>query len=214
LTCPHQKVREIAIHIGDERFPVADLTHLPTRCKFIAFMPQWDFLDFLATQGRRRSTFHLLLNTEVNALIERAGAVIGVRARSGGETIEVEAPLIVGADGRHSTVRSLAGLPVKPFGVPIDVLWLRLSKQPGDPQAQAYGRVDVGRMIVQLDRGDYWQCAFVIAKGSFDAIRAKGLDELRAAVAKLAPHFAGRVNEIKTWDDVRLLTVLVDRLVQ
>jgi len=211
LKRPHQKVSEIGAHIGDEHLIIADFSHLPTRCKFIAFMPQWEFLDFLAGEAKRRPTFRLMMEAEVVGLVEREGRVDGCRVRGPEGEFEVKAALTVGADGRHSTLRQTAGLTVKDLGAPIDVLWLRLSKQPGDPP-RSFGRIDAGRVLIQIDRGDYWQCAFVIAKGSIDAMRARGLDALRAEIARLAPHLAGRVGEIGSWDDAKLLTVAVDRL--
>jgi 2-polyprenyl-6-methoxyphenol hydroxylase-like FAD-dependent oxidoreductase len=211
LERPHQKVDQIAAHIGDEQFKVADFSSLPTKCKFIAFMPQWDFLDFLASQGSRRSTFRLLMDCEATDLIEHDDQIVGLRATSANGDLRIDAKLVVGADGRHSRLREAARLDVMDLGAPMDVLWLRLSKKPGDP-AQSVGRFDAGRLLVQIDRGDYWQCAFVIRKGSFDAVRAKGIDVLRTEVARLAPHLADRVDELTDWDSVKLLTVTVDRL--
>jgi 2-polyprenyl-6-methoxyphenol hydroxylase-like FAD-dependent oxidoreductase len=211
LKLPHSEVREVAAQLGDETFKVADFSHLPTRCKFIAFMPQWDFLDFVAAHAKRRSTCRLMMECEATGLVERDGCVKGVRVRSRDGEFEIMANLTVGADGRHSVVRTAAGLEVMDLGAPIDVLWLRISKRAGDP-AMSVGRFDAGRLLVQIDRGDYWQCAFVIAKGSFDAVRARGLDALHAEIARLAPHLADRVGELKSWDDVKLLTVTVDRL--
>jgi 2-polyprenyl-6-methoxyphenol hydroxylase-like FAD-dependent oxidoreductase len=211
LRRPHQKVTEIAAHVGDEQFRVADFSHLPTRCKFIAFMPQWEFLDFLTTQARRRSTFRLMMECEATDLIDRNGTIAGLRARTHQGEIEIAAKLFVGADGRHSRIRAAAGLEILDLSVPMDVLWLRMSKKAGDP-ALSVGRFDAGRLLVQIDRGEYWQCAFVITKGSFDVVRERGLDALRAEIAKLAPHLADRVGELAAWDDVRLLTVSVDRL--
>jgi 2-polyprenyl-6-methoxyphenol hydroxylase-like FAD-dependent oxidoreductase len=211
LKRPHQEVREIAAQVGDEQFKVADFSHLPTRCKFIAFMPQWEFLDFLTTHAKRRSTFRLMMECEATGLIEHEDEITGVRARTANADIEIAAKLIVGADGRHSRIRAAAGLEVLDLSVPMDVLWLRLSKKPGDPPLSV-GRFDASRLLVQIDRGDYWQCAFVITKGSFDAVRQRGLDALRAEIARLAPHLADRTGELTIWDDVKLLTVAVDRL--
>jgi 2-polyprenyl-6-methoxyphenol hydroxylase-like FAD-dependent oxidoreductase len=211
LKRPHQEVREIAAHVGDRQFKVADFSHLPTRCKFVAFMPQWEFLDFLATHAKRRATFRLMMECEAIDLIEHKGQITGLRARTPRGEIDIAAKLVVGADGRHSRIRTAAKLEVTDLAVPMDVLWLRLSKKPGDPPLSV-GRFDAGRLLVQIDRGDYWQCAFVITKGSFDAVRERGLDALRAEIARLAPHLADRVGELTTWDDVKLLTVAVDRL--
>ncbi len=211
LKRPHQEVHEIGAQVGEERLTVADFSHLPTRCKFVAFMPQWEFLDFVATHAKRRSTFRLMMECEVTGLVDRGRRVTGAQVRSRGGAFEIAAKLTVGADGRHSVVRQAAGLQVMDLGAPMDVLWLRVSKRPGDPPL-SFGRFDAGRVLIQIDRGEYWQCAFVITKGSFDAVRERGLDALRAEIARLAPHLADRVAELKNWDDVKLLTVAVDRL--
>lgn len=211
LKRPYAETREVAAQLGDRRYTIADFSHLPTRCRFIAFMPQWDFLDFLATHANRRSTFHLIMQSEATGLIENRGSVTGVRATTPSGPIEINAALTVGADGRHSDIRAAAGLKVHDLGAPMDVLWLRVSKRQADP-SQTFGRFDAGRVLIQIDRGDYWQCAFIIRKGSFDAVRKGGLEALRAEIARLAPHLADRVGELATWDDVKLLTVAVDRL--
>jgi 2-polyprenyl-6-methoxyphenol hydroxylase-like FAD-dependent oxidoreductase len=211
LKLPHQKVHEIAGIIGDERIALADFTHLPTRCGFIAFMPQWDFLDFLASQGKRYPGFHLRMQAEADGLLMDGDRVAGVQAKTPKGLLEIRASLVVAADGRHSTLRALAGLQSEDFGAPMDVLWFRLSKQEGDGSA-VLGRIQAGRLFVMLDRGDYWQCAFVIPKGGFDALRAQGIETFRKEIVALNPALAGRVSEIASWDDVKLLTVLVDRL--
>ena len=211
LKRPHQKVRELTGLIGDDRVTIADFSHLPTRCRFIAFMPQWDFLDFLADEARTYSNFDLRMQAEVTDLLEQGGTVTGVKAKVPQGTLEVEADLVVGADGRHSAVRDLAGLEVEDLGAPMDALWMRLSKRPGDP-TQALGRIQAGRLFVMLDRGDYWQCAFVIPKGGFNELRCRGLSAFRAAIVELNPALSDRVQEITSWDDVKLLAVRVDRL--
>ena len=211
LKLPHQEVSEIGGIVGDEQVVLADFSHLPTRCGFIAFIPQWDFLDFLADQGKRYPTFKLMMQAEVDDLLWEGDRVAGVRAKLPDRTLDVRAGLVVGADGRHSTVRDLAGLEVEDLGAPMDVLWLRLSKRAGD-SSQTLGRIQAGRLFVMLDRGDYWQCAFVIPKGGFEALRAKGVENFRAEIVALNPALADRVNEIASWDDVKLLTVRVDRL--
>jgi 2-polyprenyl-6-methoxyphenol hydroxylase-like FAD-dependent oxidoreductase len=211
LARPHQEVRELRGIVGDTRIKLADFGHLPTRCRFIALMPQWEFLDFLAEAGRRYAGFHLAMQAEVTDLIEENGRVVGVRGHRPEGPFEVRADLVVGADGRHSVVRERAGLKVDNLGAPIDVLWVRLSKGPHDPTETA-GRINYGKMLVMLDRGDYWQCAFVIHKDGFAAVRAKGLDAFRADIVKIAPFLADRVAELGDWDDVKLLTVAVDRL--
>ncbi|HWM30325.1 MAG TPA: FAD-dependent oxidoreductase [Methyloceanibacter sp.] len=211
LKLPHQKVRELSGVIGDETVTFADLSHLPTRCHFIAFIPQWDFLDFLTDQGKRYPGFKLQMKAEVDDLIWNGDRVVGLKAQLPRGMLEVHADLVVGADGRHSAVRRLAGLEVEDLGAPMDVLWLRLSKRPGDG-SQAVGRFQAGRLFVMLDRGDYWQCAYVIPKDGFNQIRCKGLDAFRRDIARLNPALADRVSEITSWDDVKLLTVRVDRL--
>jgi 2-polyprenyl-6-methoxyphenol hydroxylase-like FAD-dependent oxidoreductase len=211
LKLPHQEVHRLTGQVG--RFPVviADFSHLPTRCKFIAFMPQWDFLNFLAARAARYPGFHLRLSTEATDLIEQSDRVVGVRAIGPEGPIEVSAALVVGADGRGSIVRERAGLRVRELGAPMDVLWFRLSRRATDP-AQTMGRFDVGRIFIAINRGEHWQCGYVIPKGAREAIRQRGLGPFRAAVAALAPYLADRVDEISAWDDVKLLTVQVDRL--
>jgi 2-polyprenyl-6-methoxyphenol hydroxylase-like FAD-dependent oxidoreductase len=211
LKRPHQAVRQLTAYVGPEAVTVADLTHLPTRCRFVAFMPQWDFLDFLAEHGRRFPTFRVLMRAEVTDLIEEGATVVGVRARTPDGPLEVRADLVVGADGRHSTVRQRGGLVVQDVGAPIDVLWMRLPRRPGDP-AQVFGRFDQGRILVMIDRGDYWQCGYVIPKGTFEELRRQGLDAFRAVLAATAPFVSDRVGELRDWDQVKLLTVVVDHL--
>jgi 2-polyprenyl-6-methoxyphenol hydroxylase-like FAD-dependent oxidoreductase len=214
LARPHSELREVRGMIGDERVTLADFSHLPVHAPFIAMVPQWHFLDFLAEQGRRYPAFTLMMQAEVFELVERDGRVLGVRAETPTGTIEIHANLVVAADGRSSTVRGLARLPVDDIGAPIDVLWLRLSKRPEDAATAALGNIRNGRVLVMLDRGDYWQCAFVIPKGGYDALRREGLEAFRGALAGLIPWLADRVSEIASWDDVKLLTVKVDRLRQ
>ncbi|MGB3021138.1 MAG: FAD-dependent oxidoreductase [Methyloceanibacter sp.] len=211
LTRPHQEVRQLAAQIGEERMTLADFTHLPTRCRFVAFMPQWDFLDFLAEQAKRYPSFSLKMQAEVTGLLKDGDRVTGLRAKTPEGSLEVHADLVVGADGRHSVVRDLAGLEVEDLGAPMDVLWLRLSKRPDDG-TQTLGRIEAGRFFIMLDRGDYWQCAFVIPKGGYEELRRRGLEAFRDEIAKLNPALANRMQEIASWDDVKLLTVRVDRL--
>jgi 2-polyprenyl-6-methoxyphenol hydroxylase-like FAD-dependent oxidoreductase len=213
LKLPHQELRELAGQIGSETVTIADFTHLPTHCKFIALMPQWYFLDFIAEEAKRYPAFRLEMQTEVTDLIQENGKVAGVCAKAPKGMLEVRANLTVGADGRHSIVRKRAGLQVINLGVPIDVLWMRISRHASDP-AQTFGHVEAGKMLVMLDRDEYWQCAFVIPKGGFDAIRQKGLPTFREAIASFAPYLRDRVDELRDWKDVSLLTVMVDRLEQ
>ena len=211
LKLPHQKVRELVVQIDDVRLPVADFTHLPTRCGFIAFMPQWDFLNFLAERARRYPTFELRMRAEVTGLIEEAGRVVGVEVDTPEGRLEVPATLVIAADGRHSVVRREAGLRIEELGAPMDVLWFRLARRPEDAVG-GLGRFTAGRLFIMLNRGEYWQCGFVIAKGTIDEIRQAGLEAFRAEVARLAAVPRDRVSDIRSWDDVKLLTVLVDRL--
>ncbi|MBS0221131.1 MAG: FAD-dependent oxidoreductase [Proteobacteria bacterium] len=213
LKLPHHKISRFAGQFGDTRVQIADFSHLPVRCRYIAMMPQWDFLAFLAAHGRQYPDFALLMQADVQELIEADGRVCGVRAMVSGATVEIHADLVVGADGRHSTVRAKAGLEVDVLGAPMDVLWFRLAHKAGDPE-EMMGRFDAGSILVMLDRGDYWQCAYVIAKGSAEKVRAAGIEKVRATISRLMPAFADRVGELRTMDDLKLLTVGVDRLKQ
>jgi 2-polyprenyl-6-methoxyphenol hydroxylase-like FAD-dependent oxidoreductase len=211
LKLPHQQIRALRVLVGDTEIQVADFSHLPTVCKYIALMPQWDFLNFLAEQGRRYPDFDLHMETEATDLIIESDRVVGLRAAGPGGPLEIRADLVVGADGRHSTVRERAGFAVTNLGAPMDVLWMRMSRHQSDPE-QTGGFVNYGHLFVTLNRGDYWQCAFVIRKGGYDAVRAGGLDAFRADIVRLAPYLADRVQELTAWDDIKLLTVAVDRL--
>jgi 2-polyprenyl-6-methoxyphenol hydroxylase-like FAD-dependent oxidoreductase len=213
LKLPHQKVERLTAQIGKERVRMIDLTHLPTHCKYIALMPQWDFLNFLAERGKRYPSFHLRTRTEATDLIEEGGRVVGLRAQTPDGELTIRADLVVGADGRHSTVRDKAGLKSDDYGAPMDVLWFRLSRKDTD-ETETFGHIEAGTMLVMLDRGDYWQCAYVIPKDGIDRVKAAGLDAFRQRVVTLSPFLADRVGELKSWDDVKLLSVAVDRLRQ
>jgi 2-polyprenyl-6-methoxyphenol hydroxylase-like FAD-dependent oxidoreductase len=213
LKLPHQEARTLSGLVGDERLQLADFTHLPTHCKFIALMPQWDFLDFIADQGKSYPQFTLKMRAEVTDLIIEGERVVGLRGTTPDGPLELRAQLTIGADGRHSTVRERAGLHVEDLGAPIDVLWMRLSRKPGDAY-ETFGRIDAGHLLVMLDRGDYWQCAYVIPKGGHDEVRRAGLPAFRASLAQLVPFLHDRVDELQDWDQVKLLTVAVDRLRQ
>jgi 2-polyprenyl-6-methoxyphenol hydroxylase-like FAD-dependent oxidoreductase len=213
LKLPHERVYQLSAQFGDTQFKLADFRELPVRCPFIAFMPQWDFLSFLAHSARRYPTFRLLMQAEVTDLVNAADAVRGVRVKTPKGTIGVAADLVVGADGRNSLIRAKARLPVEEIGAPIDVLWFRLPRKPGDP-SQTMGRFDTGRIFISINHGEYWQCGYVIAKGQFQEIRGQGLALFRERIAELAPYAKGRIDELKSWDDVKLLTVRVDRLSQ
>ena len=211
LRRPHQEVQELQGLVGDFETTIADFRHLPTHCKFIGLMPQWDFLNFLVEHARKFPTFHLQMQANANALIEEDGQVVGVRAVTPGGPLEVRAKLTVGCDGRHSTIRERAGFIVRDFGAPIDVLWMRITRKPDDPFVPL-GRFFNGHILVMIFREEYWQCAYVIPKGGYDEIKSRGLEAFRAKILESAPFLGERVNELKTWDDISLLTVKVDRL--
>src|SRR5262245_8391575 len=213
LKLPHQKAETISAFFGDREYAFADFRHLPTRAKFIALMPQWDFLNFIASQGRSYPAFHLRMEAEAVDLIEEGSRIVGVRAKTAQGELDTRADLTVGCDGRHSTVRERAGFKTEDQGAPMDVLWFRMSKKPGDP-TETMGRFTAGRIVIVIDRGDYWQCAFLIRKGAIEETKRAGLPAFRASVAKIMPVFADRVDELKDWDQVKLLTVRVDRLEQ
>ena len=213
LKLPHQKVARLSGQVGDERVVIADLTHLPTRCKYIALMPQWDFLDFLARQGARYPGFDLRMQAEATDLIEEGGRVVGLRAKTPDGELAVRAPLVVGADGRHSTVRQRAGFVSDDYGAPMDVLWFRLPRKNTD-DTETFGHFEAGMLLVMLDRGDYWQCAFVIPKGGIERVKADGIETFRKRVVMMSPFLADRVDELKSFDDIKLLSVTVDRLRQ
>jgi 2-polyprenyl-6-methoxyphenol hydroxylase-like FAD-dependent oxidoreductase len=211
LKLPHSVVKQISLQIGKDRVIVGHFEHLPVHCKFIALMPQWDFLNFIADRGRRYQTFDLRMQTEAIDLIEENGRVAGVRAKSPEGELEIRAELIVGCDSRHSTIRTKAGLKSDDYGAPMDVMWFRLSHRPGDSE-ETVGHIESGRMMVMLNRNDYWQCAYVIPKGTAEEVRSAGLDKFRQAIADMSPFVRDRLGEIESWDQVKLLTVAVDRL--
>jgi 2-polyprenyl-6-methoxyphenol hydroxylase-like FAD-dependent oxidoreductase len=211
LSLPHDEVQTVGGQIGDASVTIADFRHLPTRCKFLALMPQWDFLNFLLAAAKRYPNFRLLTDTVATDLIEERGRIAGLSAQTGTGRIAIRADLVVAADGRHSVLRAKAGLEVMSLGAPMDVLWMRLSRRPSD-QPQTLGRIDAGRLMVMLNRGSYWQCAFVIRKGGFEAIREQGLPAFRDIVSRLVPWLGERPAELAAWHDIKLLTVAVDRL--
>ena len=211
LKHPHQEVRELRAVINGQTVPIADFTKLPTRCKFIAFMPQWDFLNFLSTHAKQFPSFQLLMQHEVVDLIFDQQRVTGVRAKTPRGELEIRADLIIGADGRQSIIQARAGLERQDFGVPIDVLWMRISKKLDDPQ-QTFGFFQQGKLLVLLDRGDYWQCGFVIPKGGFDEIKARGLQQLQNDIVGFAGFLGDRVAELDDWSKIKLLTVQINRV--
>jgi 2-polyprenyl-6-methoxyphenol hydroxylase-like FAD-dependent oxidoreductase len=213
LKRPHQKAPRLNARVGDLALTIADFTHLPVHCRYIMFMPQWEFLNFLAERGAQYPAFKLRMKTEVTGLIEKRDAVVGLHARGPDGLLVVRASLIVGADGRHSAVRASAGMEVKEFGAPMDVLWFRLSRRADDP-VEPLARFDLGRIFIMLNQGPHWQCGFVIPKGTRELLEKQGLPAFRDTVRDLAPFTADRVDELQAWDDLKLLTVRVDRLVQ
>jgi 2-polyprenyl-6-methoxyphenol hydroxylase-like FAD-dependent oxidoreductase len=213
LRQPHDELRGIEAHFGERVLHLADLTHLPTHCKFIAFMPQWDFLNFLSRHAEKFPQFRLRMETEVTDLLLENGRVAGVKACTPEGTLELRAEVVVAADGRSSTVRERSGLELIDLGAPIDVLWFRVAKKAGDPP-QAFGFVGAGQFMVLINRGDYWQCAYVIRKGSFEERQQRGLQAFQEEVARCAPFLADRTAEIAQWDDVKLLSVKVNHLRQ
>jgi 2-polyprenyl-6-methoxyphenol hydroxylase-like FAD-dependent oxidoreductase len=213
LRRPHQELPQFGGQIEDEIVITADFSHLPTHCKFIALMPQWEFLNFIAEKAKAYPQFHLRMESEVTELIEENGHIAGVRAKTSQGILEVRADLTLGTDGRHSVVRAKAGLEVIDLGAPIDVLWMRLTREPSDPY-QTLGRFSAGKILVMLNRADYWQCAYVIPKGDLEVIRQKGLAAFREDITSVAPFLRGRTDELKDWNDIKLLTVAVDRLRQ
>ncbi|RYF43060.1 MAG: FAD-dependent oxidoreductase [Comamonadaceae bacterium] len=214
LARPHDKAHHVRVTISGTEAVVADFSRLRTRCGFIAMVPQWEFLDFLRDEAERYPGFRLLMQAEALGVVEEGGRVVGLRAGTPAGEVSIRADLVIGADGRRSTVREAAGLVVRNLGAPIDVLWMRVSKRPDDPSGSG-GRIGTGRFLVTIDRGTYWQCAYVIHKGGIESIRAAGLAAFRERLVDLMPVFADRIGaELASWDDVKLLSVKVDRLEQ
>jgi 2-polyprenyl-6-methoxyphenol hydroxylase-like FAD-dependent oxidoreductase len=210
LMRPHQKTRQARARIAGREILLGDMESLRMQCRYVALMPQWDFLDFLTQQASRYPTFHLRMQTEITGLIEENGRIAGIRGKTPAGAVEVRADLVVGADGRNSVVRDCARLIVDEVGAPMDVLWMRLPKRAGDPELLAYS--DRGRALVLLDRGSYWQCGFSVPKGMAEEMRAKGIEEFRTGIVQMAPFLQDRVSELRDWNDVKRLTVRVDRL--
>ena len=211
LTQPHQELRELRAVVNGQPVAIADLTRLPTRCKFIAFMPQWDFLNFLSNRAKEFPSFQLLMQHEVVDLTFDQQRVTGVRVKTPRGDLEIRADLVIGADGRHSVIQRRAGLERQEFGVAIDVLWMRISKRENDPQ-QTLGFFQQGKLLVLLDRGDYWQCGFVIPKGGFDVMKTRGLQQLQNEIVSFAGFLGDRIAELDDWSKIKLLTVQINRL--
>ena len=211
LAEPHTEVREIAVEIGKESFVVGDFTHVPTHCKFLALMPQWDFLTFLLKEAETLPNFRLMMQAEVVDLLARKDRIAGVLVETPDGPIQINAGLTIGADGRHSIVRAKSNLKVREFGAPFDVLWLRLPFQKGDPE-QPVARFQGGDFFIMLYRGDYWQCALVIPKGAYNAMKAEGITGFRARLRTVTGFARDRVESVQSFDDVRVLDVRVDRM--
>ncbi len=212
LKRPHQEVRQVRARIGGDDILLGEMSYLRTRCRFMALMPQWDFLDFLAGQGRRYPTFHVSMRAEVTELIEENGRIVGIRANTPGRSLEVRAKLVVGADGRNSTVRECAGLTVEDVGASMDSLQARLSRHVDDPELFFYS--DRGKNLITINRGGYWHCGFAVPKGAAEKMQARGIEDFRASIVEIAPFLHDRVTELRDWSDVKLLTVRADRLRQ
>jgi 2-polyprenyl-6-methoxyphenol hydroxylase-like FAD-dependent oxidoreductase len=211
LKVPHQQLQKMDGRFGDESVRVADLSRLNVKYPFIAMMPQWDFLNFLRESGKRFSSLQVMMNTNATDLIWSGDRVVGVNAETPEGPIDIRAGLTIGCDGRHSVVRERARLEVEEIGAPMDVLWFRAGRRPNETE-NLFARIQTGKMLVTFDRGDYWQCAYVIAKGQFDAVKARGLDAFRNDVAGMAPVLGAGMSDVKAWDDVKLLTVAINRL--
>jgi 2-polyprenyl-6-methoxyphenol hydroxylase-like FAD-dependent oxidoreductase len=211
LKQPHQEVRQLRAVVNGHGVPIADFTKLPTHCKFIAFMPQWDFLNFVSGHAKRFPSFQLHMETEVVDLLIENDRVVGVRAKTPRSQLQIRADLVIGADGRHSIVQPRAGLERREFGVPIDALWMRISKKQHDPE-QSFGFFQHGKLLVMLDRGDYWQCGFVIPKGGFEEIKERGLPQFQNEIVSFAGFLRDRVDELDDWSKIKLLTVQINRL--
>ena len=211
LDLPHQEVTSLGVFLGDSFFDVVDFRHLPTTCKFVALMPQWDFLNFLSSHAKRFPSFQLLMHHEATDLIREGERITGVVAQSEGRIVEIRADLVVGSDGRHSVTRNAAGLGMIEHGVPVDVLWFRFSREPDDP-AQVLGNVNYGKALILINRSDYFQAGLIIAKGSYEEIKARGLQALRREISQIAPFLGDRVNELHDWEQIKILTVQINRL--
>ena len=211
LKLPHQRLQKIDGLFGGTPVRIADLSRLDTKYPFIAFMPQWDFLNFLREAGKRFASLKVMMSTEAIVLIRDGETIAGVRAQTPDGMIDIEADLTIACDGRHSTVRERAGLAVEEIGAPMDVLWFRVGRRP-DQTENVFARVEPGKMMITFDRGDYWQCAYVIAKGQYDPVKARGLPAMLDDIVRMAPILKSGISDVKTWDDVKLLTVAINRL--
>lgn len=211
LKRPHEKAHELAGQVGNETVRMADFTHLPTRCKFVAFMPQWEFLNFMVEHGKRYPAFRIMMQAEATDLLAQGGRITGVRVTTPDGPTEIRARLTIGADGRRSMVRERAGMHVLDLGAPMDVLWMAISRRPTDP-GQTLGHAEAGKMLVMVNREKYWQCGYIIPKGGIEEIRSRGMEKFREEIVNLGPFLRDNIGELRDWNDVSLLTVKVDRL--
>lgn len=211
LQLPHTKAPKLAAEISGKQITIADFSRLPVHYRFIAFMPQWEFLDFLSREAARYQNFRLIMQARVEELVEEQGRIVGLTATVPSGSLSIRSHLVVGADGRNSVVRAKAGLEVESFGSPSEVVWMKLSKQRGDPN-ETMGHAGPRQGFVLIDRGDYWQCGFVIRRGTFAEMKTRGIEAFRAAVIAVSPLPPQRMSEISGWDDVSLLQVRIDRL--
>ncbi|WP_233021822.1 FAD-dependent oxidoreductase [Rhodopseudomonas boonkerdii] len=210
LKIKHDRIAKMDGYFGQHKLRIVDITRTPAKYPFIAFMPQWDFLNFLRDKGQRFPHLKVMMKTEVTDLIWSGAQVSGVKATTEQGPIEIRADLIVACDGRHSVVRQAAKLEVEDIAAPMDILWFRIAK--GQETESVFARLEPGKMMVTIDRGDYWQCAYVIAKNHFDEVKGRGIEAFRSEVSRLAPILAAHIDEVKSWDDVKLLTVAINRL--
>jgi 2-polyprenyl-6-methoxyphenol hydroxylase-like FAD-dependent oxidoreductase len=211
LTLPHEKAVQLEADVGTEKVIAADFSHLKLKAPFVAFIPQWDFLNFIVKHASAHPSFHLKMNAEATGLIEEDGHVVGVMAKSGEAEFEIRSKLVVGADGRHSTIREKSGLAINDSGAPMDVLWFRLPRKETDP-SRTLGRVDDGKILIMIERGSYWQCGYLIKKGALEDIKKEGLASLQKDIVAIIPFMANRIEVLNDWDLLKLLTVTVDRL--
>src|SRR5262249_37355368 len=211
LAVPHQELRSISGVVGGYSVKVADFTRVPTHCKFVALMPQWDFLNFVSERGREFRGFDLRLEHDATDLLRDNGEIVGVVAQTPNGPVQISADLVVACDGRHSTMRNAAKLPLTEFGVPMDVLWFRIGRRADDPE-ELFGNINYGRALVLIKRGEYFQAGLIIRKGSFEEMKAAGMEAFRETIARIAPYLGDRVHEVQSWDEIKLLTVKLNRL--
>ncbi len=209
LKLPHSRVDQAMIHIAGQKMKVLDFRHLPVAAPYIAMMPQWDLLNFIATKAKQYPGFDLLMETEaMDLLYDDAERVRGVETRAGES---LEAKLVIAADGRRSVLRGKAELPLQNIGAPMDVFWFRVDK-PDNAGGDVFGTVQAGRFMVMIDRQDYYQCAYIFNKGQADEVRAAGLEAFRAGLRSLVPDLSEAFSQITSWDQVKMLEVALDRL--